>query len=134
MILLTGCQNSDSKEFDESAFFTNVKEGISTIEEIKFNSSIKTNIEFSERLQTGIKVLNIQLIYESEDVYTLDCQNMIINLKQTIDLETLRKNYELIHISFIFSKSEDTVVYEYLNMTNSFAEGDSTLTNLIIEK
>ena len=49
-----------------------------------------------------------------------------------MDLDSLRKNYDLISICF-FNTDKETPLYEYFNMTNTFVEGNSTLSSLVID-
>lgn len=136
VVILVGCQNANAKKFNENEFYNDVRKGLSTVVTSECDSSIKTNLEFSERLQKAIRVLNIQLIYNSETVNKSEYQDIIRNLRNKMDLETLRTNYDLIHITFTISNGnieKNNILYEYLNMTNTFAEGDSSLTSLIIK-
>lgn len=131
IVSLLGCENTQNKqsEEEEQVFFNSIQDEIASTTTSKTHSVNSAN-DYSERDDGyAIKLLEISIYYN--ELENIDIQDVLDNFRENLDMLVLRKNYDLMKISFLIENSNDfndsEIFYEYLNYTNTFAEGDNVL-------
>ena len=141
-LFIFGCHNQTKTNKNENEFFTEISNTIDDIlgkdilQDTHFKK-VSVNSEFTER-DNGKNIKVLSIVYSSfnnTQIETLSYDQIVNDLRMQIDLEYLRKNYDLIELILLKKESEEDIktLYYYINFTSSFAIGENSLTGQKIE-